>query len=128
MTPPITITDQKMASGPDQSVNSDNDIDQMFEELLQLTRMCVEIKKSNERLLQRQEDILEKLKINCQEVEELRREFERLKTMFNSVVGVTKIEQVAQKDALRISRLSNHNDKRLKTVIGTFETHVRVVA
>ena len=123
MTPPITITDQKMASGPGQSGHSDNDIDQMFEELLQLTRMCAEIKKSNERLLQRQKEILEKLKINCQEVEELRKEFEQLITMFNLVVGVTKTEQIVQKDVLEISRLSNHNDKRLKTVIGTFETY-----
>ena len=123
MTPPTKITDQKMASGPVQSGNSDNDIDQMFEEVLELTRMCVEIKKSNERLLQRQKEILEKLKINCQEVEELRKEFEQLITMFNLVVGVTKTEQIVQKDVLEISRLSNHNDKRLKTVIGTFETY-----
>ena len=128
MTPPTKITDQKMASGPIQSGNSDNDIDQMFEEVLELTRMCVEIKKSNERLLQRQKEILEKLKINCQEVEELRKEFEQLITMFNLVVGVTKTEQIVQKDVLEISRLSNHTDKSLKTVIGTFETYGWVVA
>ena len=128
MTPPTKITDQKMASGPIQSGNSDNDIDQMFEEVLELTRMCVEIKKSNERLLQRQKEILEKLKINCQEVEELRKEFEQLITMFNLVVGVTKTEQIVQKDVLEISTLSNHTDKSLKTVIGTFETYGWVVA